>query len=43
VRASGIVVESKVDVKERIGRSPDTGDAACLALWRPRKFRFDIA
>ena len=28
---SGILIESKDDVKKRIGRSPDRGDAACLA------------
>jgi hypothetical protein len=42
VRAAGIVVESKEEIKERIGRSPDVGDACCLALWRPRKFKFDV-
>ncbi len=31
VRASGIVVEAKEDLKRRIGRSPDVGDAVCLA------------
>jgi hypothetical protein len=41
-RASGLYVEEKVKIKERIGRSPDVGDAACLALWRPRKFKLDI-
>jgi hypothetical protein len=41
-RASGLQVESKADIKERIGRSPDVGDALCLALWRLRKFKFDI-
>jgi hypothetical protein len=41
-RASGLQVESKQDIKERIGRSPDVGDAVCLALWRPRLFKFDI-
>jgi hypothetical protein len=43
VRASGIVVEPKDKVKERIGRSPDAGDALCLALWRPRYFKLDMA
>ena len=32
VRANGIKVESKEDIKERIGRSPDRGDAVVLAL-----------
>jgi hypothetical protein len=41
-RASGLYVEEKVKIKERIGRSPDVGDAVCLALWRPRKFRYDV-
>jgi hypothetical protein len=31
VRASGIIVEPKEDIKKRIGRSPDCGDAVCLA------------
>jgi hypothetical protein len=42
VRASGIVVESKEDIKERIGRSPDVGDACCLAFYRPRRYRADV-
>lgn len=29
-----IVIESKDDVKKRIGRSPDRGDAVTLAFWR---------
>jgi hypothetical protein len=41
-RASGLYVEEKVKIKERIGRSPDVGDAVCLALWRPRKSKLDI-
>lgn len=32
LRAGGIQVEDKDKTKERIGRSPDLGDAACLAL-----------
>lgn len=28
---NGILIESKEDIKERIGRSPDDGDAICLA------------
>jgi hypothetical protein len=31
VRASGIVVEAKEDIRERLGRSPDVGDAVALA------------
>jgi hypothetical protein len=42
VRASGIIVESKEDVKERIGRSPDCADAVCLAHYRQRKYKFDV-
>jgi hypothetical protein len=30
--AAGVLVESKQDIVRRIGRSPDRGDAACLAL-----------
>lgn len=42
VRASGIVVEPKQDIKERLGRSPDAGDAVALAHLRPlrREFHF---
>lgn len=36
VRASGIVVEPKERIKERIGRSPDCGDAVALAHLRQR-------
>ena len=45
VRPSGIMIEAKQDIKERMpnNRSPDIGDACCLALWKPRKFKFDIA
>jgi hypothetical protein len=32
---SGIQVESKADIIERIGRSPDCGDAVVLAHWSP--------
>lgn len=35
VRASGIVVEPKEKLKERIGRSPDCGDAVALCLAKP--------
>jgi len=39
VRASGIIVEPKVKIKERLGRSPDLADAVALAhytvkLWK---------
>lgn len=40
VRASGIVVEAKEKIKERLGRSPDCGDAVALAHLRPQKSRF---
>ncbi len=40
VRASGIVVESKEKIKERLGRSPDRGDAVALAHLRPQKREF---
>jgi hypothetical protein len=40
VRASGIVVEPKQDIKERLGRSPDKGDAVCLSHLRPQKSPF---
>ncbi len=40
VRASGIVVESKEKIKERLGRSPDRGDAIALAHLRPQKRDF---
>ncbi len=32
-----VVVESKDDIKERIGRSPDYGDAVCMAMYEPKK------
>ena len=34
---SGIMVELKEDIIKRIGRSPDRGDAACMALIATRK------
>lgn len=33
LRVSGVAVESKEDIRERIGRSPDVGDAVALACW----------
>lgn len=30
-----IIVESKDGIRKRIGRSPDAGDAACMAFWVP--------
>lgn len=35
IAARGIQVESKEDIKKRIGRSPDCGDAVVLALYTP--------
>lgn len=35
LRVSGIVVESKEDIRKRIGRSTDAGDAVALACWEP--------
>lgn len=32
-----IIIESKEDIKKRIGRSTDDGDACCLAFWEPKK------
>lgn len=32
IRTNGIQVESKDEIKKRLGRSPDCGDAVCLAL-----------
>lgn len=31
-------LESKDEMKKRLGRSPDYGDAFCLACWEPRPF-----
>ena len=33
--ASGVQIEAKEDIKERIGRSPDVGEAVMMALWMP--------
>lgn len=41
-----IVIEKKVDVKKRLGRSPDAGDSVVMALWigtRPRRKRRMVA
>lgn len=36
VNAEGhIVVESKADIKKRLGRSPDLGDALCMCVYDP--------
>lgn len=42
VLASGIQIESKEEIKKRIGRSPDCGDAVVLSLWGPQKRRFTL-
>ncbi len=34
LRVGGVAVEKKEDIRERIGRSPDVGDAVALACWR---------
>jgi hypothetical protein len=37
-RSDGVIMaEPKDDVKKRIGRSPDDGDACCLAFWKTIK------
>jgi hypothetical protein len=33
--AAGVQIEAKEDIKERIGRSPDVGEAVMLALYMP--------
>ncbi len=38
LRASGITVESKDDIYDRIGRSTDAGDAVALACWETGSF-----
>ncbi len=42
VRASGIVVEAKEHLKERLGRSPDCADAVALAHLRAQKRRLSV-
>jgi len=37
LRSNGILVEAKEDIIKRIGRSPDAGDAVCLANMATRK------
>lgn len=32
---SGVLIEAKDDIKDRIGRSPDCGDAVVMACWMP--------
>lgn len=38
LRAAGVQVESKDDIRERIGRSTDAGDAVALACWESHQF-----
>lgn len=38
-----IQVEPKEDVKKRLGRSPDCGDAVVLATWEPESFSMEFA
>jgi hypothetical protein len=42
VQANGLVVEPKPDIKERLGRSTDAGDAVALAHWQPKRWRLDV-
>jgi hypothetical protein len=36
MRSDGVIlIESKDDIRKRLGRSTDDGDAACLACWHP--------
>lgn len=37
---SGILIESKEDIKERIGRSTDCGDAVAMACWIDQRGEF---
>lgn len=37
LRTNGIQIESKDDIQKRIGRSPDRGDAVCMALFATPK------
>ena len=38
ITTRGIKIESKDDIKERIGRSPDCGDAVALTMLAPKTF-----
>ena len=38
---SGILIESKDDIIERIGRSPDCGDALVMACWIDARGTFE--
>jgi hypothetical protein len=37
ITPSGIKIESKIEIKARLGRSPDAGDATCLAMIPDRR------
>jgi hypothetical protein len=39
--ASGIMIESKDDIIERIGRLPDCGDAVVMACWIDQRATFE--
>ena len=38
---SGILIESKDEIIERIGRSPDCGDAVVMACWIDKRGIFE--
>lgn len=38
ISVSGIQIESKEDIIERIGRSPDVGDAVVISAWMPKTY-----
>ena len=40
--AAGIKVESKDDIKKRLGRSPDRGDAVLYSLVSTPKLRYAV-
>jgi hypothetical protein len=42
LKPSGIQLEEKEDIKERIGRSPDKGDAVVLAWWTALYGTYDL-
>jgi hypothetical protein len=42
MRVGGLAVESKDDIRERIGRSTDCGDAVALACWEKPEYYVGI-
>jgi hypothetical protein len=42
LRVSGVAVESKDDIRGRIGRSTDLGDAVALACWPSVQMRTSV-